>query len=83
VIGPNGAGKSTLLQLLWGTLTPPDGPPARDSGGDATFPKLIAARRAGIPVIMVDRPAMPEGETVASVAEARRWVEAKLAAPSA
>lgn len=55
----------------------------KDSGGDATFPKLIAARRAGIPVIMVDRPAMPEGETVASVAEARRWVEAKLAAPSA
>ncbi|MEV0786916.1 cobalt-precorrin-6A reductase [Streptomyces sp. NPDC050423] len=38
----------------------------KDSGGAATAPKLTAAREAGIPVIVVRRPPVPEGVAVAS-----------------
>jgi precorrin-6A/cobalt-precorrin-6A reductase len=49
----------------------------KDSGGDATSAKLAAARRLGLPVVVVDRPPLPDGVTsVASVAEARRWLDA-------
>ena len=40
----------------------------KDSGGAAA--KLVAARAAGVPVIVVDRPWTPATETVATVAEA-------------
>ncbi|MFG2329991.1 cobalt-precorrin-6A reductase [Streptomyces sp. NPDC048604] len=47
----------------------------KDSGAAATAPKLAAAREAGIPVVVVRRPPVPEGvETAASVAEAAAWV---------
>lgn len=38
---------------------------SKNSGGDATVAKLGAAREAGIPVIMIERPAKPEAETAA------------------
>ncbi|WP_330333354.1 cobalt-precorrin-6A reductase [Streptomyces sp. NBC_00536] len=40
------------------------------SGGSATAPKLAAAREAGIPVLVVDRPPVPGGVPVAASAEA-------------
>lgn len=47
----------------------------RDSGGDLTAAKLVAARELGLPVVMVDRPAAPAGvETVATVDEAVDWL---------
>ncbi len=47
----------------------------KDSGGAATAAKLIAAREAGIPVVMVDRPPAPPGLVeVTSVRAAREWV---------
>ncbi|MFD8634626.1 cobalt-precorrin-6A reductase [Streptomyces sp. NPDC059533] len=47
----------------------------KDSGGSATAPKLTAAREAGIPVLVVARPPMPEGVAVAESVEAvLKWL---------
>ncbi len=47
----------------------------KDSGGAATAPKLVAAREAGIPVVIVRRPPAPDGVPVAAtVEEAAAWV---------
>ncbi|MFJ9770968.1 cobalt-precorrin-6A reductase [Kitasatospora sp. NPDC101157] len=48
----------------------------KDSGGEATAPKLTAARELGLPVVVVERPPVPEGVPVAAdVAGAVRWLE--------
>jgi precorrin-6A/cobalt-precorrin-6A reductase len=48
----------------------------KDSGGAATAPKLTAARGLGLPVIIVERPPVPEGVPVAPDVEgAVRWLE--------
>jgi precorrin-6A/cobalt-precorrin-6A reductase len=48
----------------------------KDSGGAATAPKLTAAREAGLPVVVVRRPPVPEGVPVAADPEtAVRWVD--------
>jgi precorrin-6A/cobalt-precorrin-6A reductase len=55
----------------------------KDSGGALTEAKLVAARRLGVPVVMVDRPVPPDlpvGAVVADVAAAVRWVD-RLAQP--
>ncbi|MEV7424736.1 cobalt-precorrin-6A reductase [Streptomyces sp. NPDC091212] len=47
----------------------------KDSGGAATAPKLTAAREAGVPVVVVRRPPVPEGVAVAeTVEDAVEWV---------
>lgn len=47
----------------------------KNSGGEMTRPKLDAAAAMGIPVVMVQRPALPEGvATVSAVEEAATWV---------
>ena len=50
---------------------------AKNSGGDATYPKIEAARRMGLPVIMIDRPAIaldPESPSAVNVADVVAWV---------
>ncbi|MFI9320922.1 cobalt-precorrin-6A reductase [Kitasatospora aureofaciens] len=48
----------------------------KDSGGAATAPKLTAARELGLPVVVVERPPVPEGVPVAAdVAGAVHWLE--------
>lgn len=44
----------------------------KDSGGPA--PKLDAARDLGMPVVMVDRPAVPAADTVPTVDDALLWL---------
>ncbi|MFE2555516.1 cobalt-precorrin-6A reductase [Streptomyces sp. NPDC059352] len=47
----------------------------KDSGGAATAPKLTAAREAGVPVVVVRRPPVPEGVPMATTPEeAAAWV---------
>lgn len=50
---------------------------AKNSGSDATYGKIEAARRMGVPVIMIERPAIaldPQSPALASVAEVVSWV---------
>jgi precorrin-6A/cobalt-precorrin-6A reductase len=48
---------------------------AKNSGGDATYGKIAAARALGIAVIMLRRPALPDVAAVATVAEALAWID--------
>jgi|BarGraIncu00222A_1022003.scaffolds.fasta_scaffold26588_2 precorrin-6A/cobalt-precorrin-6A reductase len=50
----------------------------KNSGGRATAAKLAGARELGLPVVMVQRPATPEGvPEVADVQSAVEWVDAQ------
>lgn len=49
----------------------------KNAGGDGTRAKIDAARDLGIEVIMIDRPAMPDTETVDTVDAALGWVAGK------
>ena len=51
---------------------------SKNSGGEATYAKIIAARELGIPVVMVQRPIMPEGDRVDDVAGAIEWLQEHL-----
>jgi precorrin-6A/cobalt-precorrin-6A reductase len=47
---------------------------SRNSGGDATYPKIEAARVLGLPVIMIARRAKPVGHVVMSPEAAVTWL---------
>lgn len=47
----------------------------KNSGGTATYAKLVAARARGVPVIMVDRPPVAATPTVADAVGAMAWLE--------
>jgi len=46
----------------------------RNAGGEGAKAKLDAARVLGLPVIMIDRPNLPERRTAQSVDEIMRWL---------
>jgi precorrin-6A/cobalt-precorrin-6A reductase len=52
---------------------------AKASGGPATEAKLIAAREAGLPVVMLRRPKRESGPRVSTVAASLAWLEERLA----
>lgn len=45
----------------------------KDSGGSMTAAKLTAARDLGLPVLLVDRPALPDVDVVSTVDSALAW----------
>ncbi len=47
---------------------------ARNAGGEGARAKLDAARALGLPVIMIDRPILPERRTAQNVDEIMRWL---------
>jgi precorrin-6A/cobalt-precorrin-6A reductase len=51
---------------------------SKNSGGGATYAKIAAARELGLPVVMVEQPALPEVERAADVAAALEWIEARI-----
>lgn len=51
---------------------------SKNSGGDATYAKIAAARMLGLPVIMIERPKVPSGEVVGDVEGALCWIERHL-----
>ncbi|MEM1392873.1 MAG: cobalt-precorrin-6A reductase [Cyanobacteria bacterium P01_H01_bin.150] len=48
---------------------------SKNSGGNATYAKITAARELGIKVVMVKRPMLPEGERVEGVESALEWIK--------
>jgi len=50
----------------------------KNSGGDATFAKIGAARSLGLPVIMIARPEKPPLATASAVDELLEQIEAEL-----
>ena len=53
----------------------------KNSGGDATYAKIAAARALSIPVVMIERPEIalkPGSETVDSVDKAVDWVSGRI-----
>ncbi|BBD60082.1 precorrin-6x reductase [Nostoc sp. HK-01] len=51
---------------------------SKNSGGDATYAKILAARELGVQVVIVKRPKVPAGEQVADVDSAVAWLLNKL-----
>lgn len=56
---------------------------SKNSGGEATYAKIAAARALGLPVVMVARPPLPAGERVPTVDAALEWIAARLEAGAA
>lgn len=50
----------------------------KNSGGSATYGKIIAARTLGLPVILLKRPDVAEVEAVETAEQAMRWIERSL-----
>jgi precorrin-6A/cobalt-precorrin-6A reductase len=46
---------------------------SKNSGGEATYAKIIAAREMSLPVVMVQRPPMPNVLQVSTISDAVRW----------
>ncbi len=53
---------------------------SKNSGGAATYAKVVAARELGIPVVMVQRSPTPPAESVADVEGAIAWLHRQLGA---
>lgn len=64
--------RALLLEHCIGALV------TRNSGGEATYPKIAVARALGLPVVMIDRPAFNAAETVTSVEDALAWIAARI-----
>lgn len=47
----------------------------KNAGGTGAQAKLIAARRLGVPVVMIDRPVLPARAEVHTVADVLRWID--------
>ena len=56
---------------------------AKNSGGDATYGKIAAARALGLDVILLRRPDLPAVPSVARVEEAAAWLDHVLASAAA
>jgi precorrin-6A/cobalt-precorrin-6A reductase len=51
---------------------------SKNSGGAATYAKITATRRLGIPVVMIARPYKPHGHALDNAEGAAKWLEQRL-----
>lgn len=51
---------------------------SKNSGGEATYGKIAAARELGLPVVMIQRPRRPDGELVTGAEAAMAWLTGQL-----
>jgi precorrin-6A/cobalt-precorrin-6A reductase len=51
----------------------------KNSGGDATYGKIAAARMLGLEVVMLRRPVLPAAPTVETIEDALAWIDHALA----
>ncbi|MBL8704813.1 MAG: cobalt-precorrin-6A reductase [Rhodospirillales bacterium] len=51
---------------------------SRQSGGTGAGAKIEAARRLGLPVVMIERPPPPAPPLVATIADAMAWLEPRI-----
>jgi len=56
---------------------------AKNSGGDASYGKIAAARALHLPVILLERPALPDAETVETVEDVFAWLDHALTSAEA
>ena len=56
---------------------------AKNSGGNATYGKIAAARTLHIPVIMLKRPALPQVASVTTIQEVVAWLDHAIAPSTA
>jgi precorrin-6A/cobalt-precorrin-6A reductase len=56
---------------------------AKNSGGEASYGKIAAARALNLPVILLQRPALPEMESVETVEDALAWLDHAMTSTSA
>jgi len=49
----------------------------KNAGGQNSRSKLDAARELGLPVVMINRPELPDAHVVGSVDAALKWVRAQ------
>jgi precorrin-6A/cobalt-precorrin-6A reductase len=47
---------------------------AKNSGGSGAQAKILAARQLGLPVLMIDRPVLPQRDEVGAVAAVFDWL---------
>ena len=47
---------------------------SKNSGGTGAYAKIEAARRLGLPVLMIDRPALPDRREAGTPAEVMGWI---------
>jgi precorrin-6A/cobalt-precorrin-6A reductase len=51
---------------------------SKNSGGTATYAKIVAARELGLPVVMIQRPPAPNGDRAATLEQAIKWIQQQL-----
>ena len=56
---------------------------AKNSGGEATYGKIEAARALHLPVVMLKRPSLPEVQAVDTVEEVLCWLDHAMASSTA
>jgi precorrin-6A/cobalt-precorrin-6A reductase len=51
---------------------------SKNSGGSATYAKIVAARELGLPVVMVQRPPAPVADRATILEQAINWIQKQL-----